>query len=73
MDQKREDENPTAFWVRAIRNSAIEEAAQMIDNNEVIYVKDEHGGGSFELGPRRKGNLAGVAYAAAIRALKDEG
>lgn len=51
------------------RNKALEEAAHVIETGQETHSSDAHGD-SYSLTQRRHGNMAGLAYAAAIRALK---
>ncbi len=54
---------------RYLRNEILEEAARVIDEGQETHSTTAHGD-SHHLTPRRLGNIAGLAYAAAIRALK---
>lgn len=56
-----------AAAIDLIRAEVLEEAARLIDENHIV-----HGGDGDRLGPRRDGDQHGLAYATAIRALKEE-
>lgn len=49
------------------RNAALEEAAQIIEQNEPVYSP-----GHRTLRPRLEGNISGIEFANAIRALKEK-
>ncbi len=65
----REGEGTLAFAMRKIRNEILEEAARVVEEGQETHTTNANGD-SYHLSPRRKGNLAGLAYAEGIRALK---
>lgn len=69
MDQKRDDETQTAFTLRKLRNEVLEEAARVIEEGQETH-RTTATEDSYHLTPRHRNNMAGLAYAAAIRALK---
>jgi hypothetical protein len=69
-EQKRSDEGVTEFWMRRIRNDILEEAAKVIENSQETCTQDRGIDPYYHLTPRHRGNLVGLTYVAAIRALK---
>jgi hypothetical protein len=54
---------------RRTRNATLEEAAQVVLRGQETHTSTVDGD-EYTLSPRRHGNLAGLVYAKAIRALK---
>jgi hypothetical protein len=61
-----------AAVIPAIQAEALERAAAVVENGQETHLSTADGDSRF-LTPRRHGNLAGVAFAAAIRAMKEPG
>jgi hypothetical protein len=68
--ERREGESVNAFTLRQIRNEVLEQAACVVEDGQETHSTSAHGD-SYHLTPRHKHNSAGLAYAVAIRALKD--
>jgi hypothetical protein len=61
-----------AAVIPAIQAEALERAAAVVENGQETHLSTADGDSRF-LTPRRHGNLAGLAFAAAIRAMKEPG
>jgi hypothetical protein len=61
-----------AAVIPAIQAEALERAAAVVENGQETHLSTADGDGDSRfLTPRRHGNLAGLAFAAAIRAMKE--